>query len=490
MLKKAVRFSDLTAFSYINIRFFFEKTTFYRGKVPFIFDQSAFISERAPVLQRSIDIAFDTDFINDLARKSGFLQRQSKLRPTDFVDMLVFSQLDHSELSLQDCCNDLAQQHQTSLSKVGLYKRFNKRSLEFLKSVLAAQISMKQEAVQGRNWDPFSRVLIGDSCKFVLPKHLVGDYPGYGSFGKESSMMNIQYAFDIRNGDWETWELTKATQNDQSHSKKMLDDIRENELHIRDLGFVTKPYLLKIVEEEAFFLNRLNPQWSFIETGTGKQTDFKKLYGRMKKGNKTCFETTITITDKKTFDCRLIAIPVPEEVYADRVQKAQKRAKSHGKNITDEYKARCRFSIYVTNTKPEILKAEDIKELYRLRWQIELIFKTWKSVLDVHKVKAVSKERLECQLIAKFIWILLNWKIFHVIDAFIKKKLPAYSCSHWKFFKLARNYGHSLRKVVSGILSFTDWWETFIFPTIKNLLIDDRKGKRSGYQIVDDIFNP
>ena len=110
-------------------------------------------------------------------------------------------------------------------------------------------------------------------------------------------------------------------------------------------------------------------------------------------------------------------------------------------------------------------------------------------MLDVHKVKAVKKERLECLLMAKFIWILLNWKIFHVIDAFIRKNAPAYGCSHWKFFKLARNYGHSLRKVVNGLLSLKDWCELFIFPTIKNLLIDDRKGKKSAYQIVNDIFD-
>jgi len=404
--------------------------------------------------------------------------------------MLMFSELDHSELSLQDCCNDLAQQHQTSLSKVGLHKRFNPRTLKFLRSVFAAQMSMKLGAAPGKQWEPFARVLIGDSSKFVLPKQFIEDYPGYGSFGKASSIMNIQYAFDIKNGDWETLELTKATQNDQSHSKKILNDIHENELHIRDLGFVTKSYLLKIVEERAFFLNRMNPQWSFVQSGTGKQTDFTKLYRQMQQSKKVCFETTITLKiDKKTFNCRMIAMPVPEQVYNERIRKAQQRAKSQGKNLTGEYKARCRFSIYITNTTKETLEAPDIADLYRLRWQIELIFKTWKSVLDIHKVKAVRKDRLECLLIIKFIWILLNWKIFHVIDAFINKTSTTYSGSHWKFFKLARHYGHSLRKVVNGVLSFRDWCEISILPIIKNLLIDDRKGKKSAYQIVNDVFD-
>jgi hypothetical protein len=404
--------------------------------------------------------------------------------------MLMFSELDHSELSLQDCCNDLAQQHQTCLSKVALHKRFNGRTLKFLKLVFAEQMSMKLGTLQGKNWEPFSRVLIGDSSKFVLPKQFINDYPGYGSFGKVSSLMNIQYAFDIKNGDWETLDLTKATQNDQSHSKKILDNINADELHIRDLGFVTKPYLARIVEQKAFFVNRMNLQYAFVECSTGKQTNFTALYRHMQQSKQKCFETMIALkTDEKTFDCRMIAVLVPECVYNERIRKAQQRAKSHGKNISAEYKARCRFSIYITNTGPQTLKAADITELYRLRWQIELIFKTWKSVLDINKVKAVKKDRLECLLIIKFIWILLNWKIFHVIDVFIKKTAAAYSCSHWKFFKLARHYGHSLRKVVNGLISFRDWCEIFIFPTIQNLLIDDRKGKKSAYQIVNDVFD-
>ena len=71
-----------------------------------------------------------------------------------------------------------------------------------------------------------------------------------------------------------------------------------------------------------------------------------------------------------------------------------------------------------------MLKAADIIQLYRLRWQIELVFKTWKSLLCIHKVKAVKKDRLECQLLARFIWILMNWKIFRCIDTFIQNQRP------------------------------------------------------------------
>jgi transposase len=189
------------------------------------------------------------------------------------------------------------------------------------------------------------------------------------------------------------------------------------------------------------------------------------------------------------FNCRLIAVAVPEEVWAERIRKAQIRAKSVGYQLTDEYKHRCRFSLFITNTTQEMLEASGITQLYRLRWQIELMFKTWKSLLNVHKVKAVKKDRLECHLIAKFIWILINWKVFRCVDVFIRNHSSDYACSMWRFFKQARKYGNALRMAIIGKLQFTDWCKVFLF-NIKSLLIEPKKGKKAGFAIVNDIFNP
>ena len=61
-----------------------------------------------------------------------------------------------------------------------------------------------------------------------------------------------------------------------------------------------------------------------------------------------------------------------EEVWAERIRKAQIRAK---RRLTDEHKHRCRFGLFITNTTKEMLEASNIIQLYYLRWQIELVFK-------------------------------------------------------------------------------------------------------------------
>jgi hypothetical protein len=375
---------------------------------------------------------------------------------------------------------------------VALHKRFNERSLDFVKAVLARQMASKINIMPTANsWGSFSRVLVADSCKFLLPDAYQEAYPGYNSFGnaKPSPLMNIQYAFDLKHRDWENLEFTKATMNDQSHSNKTLDRIQKDELHMRDLGFITMSYLTKVISEKAFFLNRLHPQWKPVQCSTGKPVDWTALHQRMRNGSDSYFETMITIgTGKDAFTCRLIAVPVPEQVWAGRIRVAQQRMKSMGSELSDEYKSRCRFSIFITNTDQATLKAADIIQLYRLRWQIELVFKSWKSLLGIHKVKAVKKERLECQLLARFIWILLNCKIFQCIDTFIQKHSPEYACSLWKFFKQARHYGYTLRKVIAGSMNLRDWCQIFLFPIVKGLLLEPKKGKKAGFMIVNEIF--
>lgn len=441
------------------------------------------------MLQTSINSVLDPDKLSALARQSGFLKRRSKLKPEEFIDTLVFNSFDHSQLSLQECCNDIAQQHQKSFSKVALHKRFNERSLEFVKLVLAEQIAAKLDVKPQDCWQPFNRVVIFDSSKFSLAEQYKSDYPGYGNFAP--ALMNIQYSFDLKNGSWESLELTKATQNDQSHSKKTLHQLHKGDLHIRDLGYVTHEYLATVVNKQAFFLNRLHPQWKPVQSSNGKVIDWAGLYQKMQYSKESHFETRVTIkTDKAIFNCRLVAVTVPEQVWAERIRKAQARAKSMGVVLSDTYKARCRFSIFITNVAGETLKAADVIQLYRLRWQIELVFKTWKSLLGVHKVKAVKKDRLECQLLARFIWILMNWKIFRCIDAFIQTHTPECACSAWKFFKQARQYSYALRKVFNHKLNLDDWLEIFIYPIIKTLLIEPKKGKQPAFMIVKQIFNP
>ena len=56
------------------------------------------------------------------------------------------------------------------------------------------------------------------------------------------------------------------------------------------------------------------------------------------------------------------------------------------------------LNVFVTNVSTEELTAQEAYELYKIRWQIELMFKTWKSILKLDVVRKMKADRLKCYL--------------------------------------------------------------------------------------------
>lgn len=65
------------------------------------------------------------------------------------------------------------------------------------------------------------------------------------------------------------------------------------------------------------------------------------------------------------------------------------------------------MNAYITNLSGEEVLMEHIHPLYSLRWQIEILFKTWKSCFGIQHCKEMKRERLECHLYGQLIGILL-----------------------------------------------------------------------------------
>lgn len=66
---------------------------------------------------------------------------------------------------------------------------------------------------------------------------------------------------------------------------------------------------------------------------------------------------------------------------------------------------------------------EQIHDFYSFRWQIEIIFKTWKSLFQIHHWQNIKQERLECYVYGKLIAIFLRSStMFKMRQLLLKKK--------------------------------------------------------------------
>ena len=108
------------------------------------------------------------------------------------------------------------------------------------------------------------------------------------------------------------------------------------------------------------------------------------------------------------------------------------------------------------------IPAENVCKLYRLRWQIDLAFKIWKSICNIEKVKKVKKHRLECYIYSKLIFIVLGWQIVWQIARNLYS-LEGKALSFFKAFKtLLRKKDTEIREVfLEGNVSIKDFMIKF-----------------------------
>ena len=88
---------------------------------------------------------------------------------------------------------------------------------------------------------------------------------------------------------------------------------------------------------------------------------------------------SIELGSRERLPCRLFAFRVPDEVAARRRQRLHEDTRRKGRSPSQQRLQWCQWTVYVTNVEPERLTAQEILVLYRARWQIELLFKLWKS---------------------------------------------------------------------------------------------------------------
>jgi hypothetical protein len=405
---------------------------------------------------------------------------------TSFVNTLMFSSYSQLNTSLPDYTEDLEKNFGVAISKEALHKKFNPQAVEFLKEVLKLQISKQFKPVENSELKAcFKAINIKDSSKFSLPTTYENQYPGFGNFSKKNGLMNIQYEYDLLSGNWISLELTTIKRNDQLDSKETIDKISKGELYVRDLGYITPIYLKAVIEKEAYFLNRLPTTISVYDLQE-ERIDWKKIDRACRKNNLSSLEMEVKIYEKEKLGCRLIIERVGDQEYKRRLEKAIQSAKKHGVGISDAHKLRCRYNTFITNISKETLPFDKVRKTYYLRWQIELVFKTWKSFFQINKVKRVKKERMECQLLAKLIWILLNWRLFQICNSHLRIIKAKTGMSTIKFFKRCLKFSESLRKLITKAITIEKWLEDEFLPVVKYAFCEAPKNKTTHYQTIKE----
>ncbi len=428
--------------------------------------------------------------IDCIARSTNFMKRKRKVPASCFVNTLLFNENAQANISLPDLTADINQVYGIDVSKEALHKKFTPEAVNFLKGILAELLSKQLKSLCGAAFSlHFPQIKIKDSTKFSLPDSYGDYYKGYGNFSQKNGLICIQYEYDLVSGNWISIDLTKGLRNDQQDSKETVGTITKGDLHIRDLGYVTPTYLSGIVDKAAFFLNRLPPGAGVFNKAM-KPLDWKKTDASFKRNSLTTMELDVLVYEKNKIPCRLIIERVSEAEYKKRLENAIKRAKSKGVGISNLYKIKLRYNTFITNVSARIMPIEIIRKTYYLRWQIELVFKTWKSFFHIDKIKKVKRERLECQLVAKLVWIMINWSLFRTYNNHAKKIDGEQGVSIIIFFKRCVKFSATFRIVLLKRMAITKWLKEIYLPLIIDCVCEAPKKKQTHYQTLKMNIKP
>ena len=130
-------------------------------------------------------------------------------------------------------------------------------------------------------------------------------------------------------------------------------------------------------------------------------------------------------------------------VKEERLAKYKRRhagqsKKGRGWEMTKKKELICGYNLYLTNASQEQTSDDDIFSIYSLRWQIELLFKIWKSILHIDHVSSMSIFRFECHLYGRLTFLLLSTEIMAFVRNTLADQDVDIELSEWKTMKLLK----------------------------------------------------
>jgi DDE family transposase len=199
----------------------------------------------------------------------------------------------------------------------------------------------------------------------------------------------------------------------------------------------------------AYFLSRLNHQTTLLHMESGQvQPLALASWLTTVAGDST--EHAIFLGAKERVACRLIAYRLPERIVNERRRLAKKKAKKKGYTPSKAHLALLAWNLFSTNGPHTIWQTATISKVYPIRWQIELIFKSWKSYLHLASIKTKKVNPTLCYLYGRMLLIVLNYAL-----------CPQVRATLW----MKKQRELSVRKLVRHFQALADRWMQAIFQS-------------------------
>lgn len=305
----------------------------------------------------------------------------------------------------------------SKISRESLHERFTESAVEYMETCARFILRRKfqTQTLQTKLLNKFNRVFLVDSSSWDVDPSLSDVLPGSGG-NASSANCKTQTFYDYKSGELSLFELTPGTNPDSKYTKQIPSKIKQNDLLLADLGYFCLNTFNEIIQKMAFFISRFRVGTCVWDIDTSKPIELGKVLMWVK-GNAYQIEARIGGNKKTRVSCRLICLRVKEEVANKRRMKLKKEAKKKGRIPSTQNLELADWTIMVTNVPEKWIPSEMLWRIYAIRWQIELLFKQMKSILQVHHSNTGNVCRLKCEIYGKLIMATIISRIHGSINA-------------------------------------------------------------------------
>lgn len=381
---------------------------------------------------------------DQLGQVSGFVQRQSLLTGSKLIQILTLGSLENGKTSLRGFCRVGAALGVT-ISASGLHQRLEAGAVELLRQVSRAYLDQQSQGAVKAILAPFPHVHIVDSTEISLPDHMKALFRGR----RRASSLKVQLAYEYKQGHIEAIEIEPGCDPDQNNDLGV-DVAQSGDLVLFDLGYFDQERFARLEDKGVFFVSRLH-----VQVGLYDRPDSQQAITLLEvvRGKGSCGELTYYLGHRQRLMVRVLYYRLPTDVIAERRRKAHAAARKNGTTCSQHSLDSLEWLFFITNAPAVFLTVDQVAEVYRVRWQIELVFKVWKSEMHLSSLGAWRIERVLAQFYAR----LLALFIFHRL----LEDYPQHGTAELSLiqaFQLLRTCAARLMRIVKrsfwGMLSF------------------------------------
>jgi hypothetical protein len=291
--------------------------------------------------------------------------------------------------------------HLADLSDVALLKRLRK-SKAWLR-----QLCCSLFAERALSWRPSG------------PPHLrLLDASWVSEPGKTGSQWRVHYSLRWPSLECDYFKLTPVE--GQGHGETLYPfTFAPGDLVVADRGYCHAQAMGEAVRQGAFITVRLNPQSLVLQTPGGAPCRLVNQLRHLKGAGQTAEWQVSLPWEGKTppLHVRLCAVRKSAAAMALAEKKLRRKARREGRQLQPESLIYAQYVMVLSTFPRASYNTQRVLEAYRLRWQVELVFKRLKQIAQLGHLPKHDPESSQAWLYGKLLVALLTEKLIRSAKA-------------------------------------------------------------------------